>query len=128
VHWLSGRSFTPRNVGLHVLTRRTLTLVAEQPDRGLDALAHELRTHPSEISRHFHRDVGMTLVRYRTRVRLLRLVHLVDAGGDLMCAASEAGFGSYSQCHRAFHAELGCAPAQFFRSEARERMQLAYAD
>jgi len=42
-------------------------------------------------------------------------------------AASDAGFGSYSQCHRAFHAEFGCAPTTFFRSEIRERMQLTYA-
>ncbi len=127
VHWLSGRSVTARSSDLHVLTRRTLKLISAEPERGLDALAHELRTHPSEVSRHFHRDVGLTLVRYRTRVRLLRLMQLVDSGRDLMSAASDAGFGSYSQCHRAFRAELGCAPAHFFRSEVRERMQLTYA-
>ncbi|HTQ06376.1 MAG TPA: helix-turn-helix domain-containing protein [Polyangiaceae bacterium] len=127
VHWLARRSTEAERPGAHVLTRRTLKLVATQPDCGLEALASELRTHPSEVSRHFHRDVGVTLVRYRTRLRLLRLVHLVDDGQDVMTAAIEAGFGSYSQCHRSFHAELGCAPTSFFRSEARERMQLLYA-
>jgi len=127
VHWLARRSLEAERGSAHVLTRRTLKLVAAEPDCRLDALASELRTHPSEVSRHFHRDVGLTLVRYRTRLRLLRVVRLVDAGQDLMSAASDAGFGSYSQCHRSFHAELGCAPASFFRSELRERMQLTYA-
>jgi AraC-like DNA-binding protein/quercetin dioxygenase-like cupin family protein len=127
VHWLARRSAEAERRGAHVLTRRTLKLLAAAPDRGLDALANELRTHPSEVSRHFHRDVGVTLVRYRTRLRLLRLVRLVDEGQDLTSAASEAGFGSYSQFHRAFHAELGCAPASFFRCDTRERMQLTYA-
>ena len=68
----------------------------------------------------------MTLARYRIRSRILSAIALVDAGGhDLMTAASLAGFGSYSQCHRAFQSELGCAPRRFFLSE-RQRMQLAY--
>lgn len=126
VHSLSRRSLERESRGAHVLTRRALKLVSAAPERGLETVASELRAHPSEVSRHFHRDVGMTLVQYRTRARLLRLVRLVDAGRDLMSAAAEAGFGSYSQCHRAFHAELGCAPAQFFRAGMREQMQRAY--
>jgi AraC-like DNA-binding protein/quercetin dioxygenase-like cupin family protein len=111
----------------HVLTRRALELVATAPDLALDTLAAELRAHPSEVSRHFHADLGTPLVRYRTRLRLLEVIRLVDAGThDLMAAASAAGFGSYSQCHRTFVSELGCGPRQFF-SEKREPMQLAYA-
>jgi AraC-like DNA-binding protein len=126
VHWLSRRSLERESRGAHVLTRRALKLVSAEPERGLDAVASELRAHPSDVSRYFHRDVGMTLVQYRTRARLLRVLRLVDAGRDLMSAAAEAGFGSYSQCHRAFHAEFGCAPAQFFRAGVREQMQRAY--
>jgi AraC-like DNA-binding protein len=127
VHWLGRRAVDRASYRTHVLTRRALQLMAAEPELGLDALAGQLRTHPSEVSRHFHRDVGITLVRYRTRLRLLELVRLVDAGkDDLMSAASEAGFGSYSQCHRAFQAELGCAPRGFFASGIRERMQRAY--
>ena len=68
----------------------------------------------------------MTFVRYRARQRMLQLIRLVDAGRDLTSAASEAGFGSYSQCHRVFHAELGCAPKSFFYSGRREEMQRIY--
>lgn len=127
-HWLARRSSGGVEHATHVLTRRALKLLSAEPESGLDALAAALHTHPSDVSRYFHRDVGMTLVRYRTRLRLLRLIRIVDTGEhDLMAAAAEAGFGSYSQCHRAFHAELGCAPARFF-SSVREEMQLAYVD
>lgn len=127
VHWLARRSLDRASHRTHVLTRRALELTQANPELGLEALAKTLRTQPSEVSRHFHRDVGTTLVRYRTRVRLLELIRLVDAGRhDLMSAASAAGFGSYSQCHRVFQAELGCAPSGFFAAGVRERMQRTY--
>lgn len=127
LHWL-GRRSNERVVGpTHVLTRRALQLLAKSPELGLAALASELRVHPSELSRQFHRDMGTTLVRHRTRLRLLELIRLAQSGQrDLMAVASAAGFGSYSQCHCAFQAELGCSPRQFFFAGLRERMQLAY--
>jgi len=127
VHWLGRRAAGQASHRSHVLTRRALHLMQTNPELGLEALAGTLRTQPSEVIRHFHRDVGTTLVRYRTRLRLLELIRLVDTGErDLMTAASSAGFGSYSQCHRAFHAELGCAPSGFFARGMREHMQRAY--
>jgi AraC-like DNA-binding protein len=126
VHWL-GRRAPSSCLATHVLTRRTLQLMVTTPELGLEALGRQIGTHPSEISRHFHRDLGMTLVRYRMRQRLLQLIRLVDRGHyDLMTAASAAGFGSYAQCHRTFQSELGCAPRRFF-SELCDPMQLAYA-
>jgi AraC-like DNA-binding protein/quercetin dioxygenase-like cupin family protein len=128
VHWLGRRAAPSSCLATHVLTRRALKLMVTEPELGLGALGRDLRTHPSEISRHFHRDAGMTLVRYRMRLRLLQLIRLVDGGAhDLMAAATAAGFGSYSQCHRTFQSELGCAPRQFFVSELRDRMQRTYA-
>jgi AraC-like DNA-binding protein/mannose-6-phosphate isomerase-like protein (cupin superfamily) len=127
VHCLGRRGTPCDGRAPHVLTRRTLKLLEGEPELGLDALARELRTHPSEISRHFHRDVGIPLARYRTRLRLLGFIRLLDIGElDLTRAASIAGFGSYSQCHRTFQSELGCAPRKFV-SEIREQMQLTYA-
>jgi len=127
-HWLGARSGPGARSATHVLTRRALQVLATAPELGLDTLADRLRAHPSEVSRHFHRDLGLTLVRYRMRLRLLHLIRLVDAGErDLMTSAAAAGFGSYSQCHRMFQSELGCAPRQFFFSGLREQMQLAYS-
>jgi AraC-like DNA-binding protein/quercetin dioxygenase-like cupin family protein len=125
-NWLASRATPRAGRRAHVLTRRALKLLDAAPELGLEALASKLRAHASEVSRHFHRDVGVPLVRLRMRRRLLRVIRLLDAGErDLMTAATAAGFGSYSQCHRTFQSELGCAPRQFF-SELREQMQLTY--
>jgi AraC-like DNA-binding protein len=127
-HWLGRRGAPSGRPAAHVLTRRALKLLESAPELRLDAMARELGTHSSEISRYFHRDVGMPLVRYRRRLRLLELIRLVDQTGerDLTYAASAAGFGSYSQCHRVFRSELGCAPRTFFAGLG-EQMQLTYA-
>ncbi len=128
LHWLGERA-APSSPSLtcHVFTRRALQLMGAAPELNLSAIARQLRAHPSEISRYFHRDMGTTLVAYRTRLRLLEVIRLVDSGQlDLMAAASHAGFGSYSQCHRAFQSEFGCAPRHFFGPDQRLQMQLAY--
>jgi len=128
IDWLGRRAAAGASRRTHVLTRRALKLMALAPELGLDALAQELEVQASEISRHFHRDMGMTLVRYRMRSRLLDLIRYMDSGErDLMAAATAVGFGSYSQCHRTFQSELGCAPRQFFSSGLREQMQLTYS-
>lgn len=128
VHWLARRAPSRKARATHVLTRRALKLLELDPELTLERLAGDLGTNPSEISRHFHHDLGMTLVRYRTRHRLLRLIRLLDTQAhDLTSAASIAGFGSYSQCHRTFHSELGCSPRQFFSSGLRTQMERAYA-
>jgi AraC-like DNA-binding protein len=127
-HWLGRRAIPRAARATHVLTRRAMERVGRAPELGLDSVAEEIGAHPSEVSRHFHRDVGLTLVRYRTRLRLLHFIRLLDSRESDMCAAaSAAGFGSYSQCHRTFQAELGCAPRQFFSGGVREEMLRTYA-
>jgi AraC-like DNA-binding protein len=127
VNWAGERAAARACPSPHVLTRQALQTLAGTPELGSEAVTSRLRAHPSDVSRYFHRDVGVTLVRYRTRLRLLHVIRLVDSGRyDLMEAASAAGFGSYSQCHRSFQSELGCGPRHFFAPELRERMQLTY--
>jgi AraC-like DNA-binding protein len=126
-HWLGRRCRGRTPATMHVLTRRALSALSRAPELELQSLSSRLRTADSEISRYFHRDMGMTFARYRTRVRLLRLIGLVDRGDvALGSAAAASGFGSYSQCHRIFQAELGCSPRRFFRGGLREQMQQAY--
>lgn len=126
-HWARQRSALNLRSGVHVLTRRTLTLVAETPNINRDVLAGKLRATPTAISRYFHQDTGITLVKYRTRLRLLRFIEQLDSGSDNLAAlAKAAGFGSYSQCHRAFSSELGCSPREFFFSGIRQSMQREY--
>jgi len=126
-HWLRRKYVDQSNTTMHVFTRRVLKLVSERPEMACERLAQSARASLCELSRNFHRDVGTTLVKYRTRLRLLRLIRLIDEGnGNLAAAAKSAGFGSYSQCHRIFQSEMGCSPRQFFRTELREAMQAAY--
>lgn len=112
---------------VHTLTRRSIRGLASARDISRGELARVLSTHPSEVSRHFHRDTGLTLTQYRTRLRLLRFIAAADAGESLLAAANAAGFGSYSQCHRAFRAALDCSPREFFGSELRQAMSEAFA-
>jgi AraC-like DNA-binding protein len=80
---------------MHVLTRRSISAVNRAPELELQALATRLKTSDSEISRYFHRDLGMSFTHYRTRLRILRLIRLMDVGGTtLRSAAKASGFGS----------------------------------
>ena len=127
IFWVGQHAVPQTRRATHVLTRRALQLLSQAPELGLVALARYARAHPSEVSRHFHRDMGVTLAHYRVRLRLLHLIRQVDSGEtDLMASASIAGFGSYSQAHRSFQAELGCGPRQFFNEGRREQMQAIY--
>jgi AraC-like DNA-binding protein len=100
----------------HALTARALTSVIERPELRRSEVAAVARGYPTEVSRHFHRDFGLTLTEYRTRLRLLRFIRAARNGeATLLLAALEAGFGSYSQCHRAFLQTLGCSPRHYFR-------------
>ena len=108
----------------HVVTRRALALLTRDLELSRSQLARSVHCHPTEMSRHFHQDVGVTLVRYRTRLRILSLIRQVDARDrNLARSAVLAGFGSYSQCHRAFAVELGCSPSEFFFGSYRAGME-----
>jgi AraC-like DNA-binding protein len=127
VHWLGQRSPQGRGGALHALTKRALQTVAESPELGLEDVARSARANPSEVSRYFHRDLGMTFVRYRTRLRLLRFIDFAkERRSNLTAAAIASGFGSYSQCHRSFQSHLGCSPREFFQAGVSQQMQLAY--
>lgn len=107
----------PDNLG-----RRVLRSLLQTPELDRLERARVVRAHPSELSRSFHREFGVTLGTYRTRLRVLRFIGLVDAGQSFLAAALGAGFGSYSQCHRAFRATFHCMPRAFFGSELRRQM------
>lgn len=126
-HWARQKAALSLRSGMHVLTRRTLALLTEVPSINRDVLAGKLRATPTAISRYFHHDTGITLVKYRTRLRLLRFIEQLDNGNENLGALAKAsGFGSYSQCHRAFASELGCSPRDFFFSGVRQSMQREY--
>jgi len=80
------------------------------------------------VSPQAYRDRGLTLVAYRTRLRLIQFIQLVE-GGDrsFLAAAIDAGFGSYSQCHRAFQQAFHCTPRLFFGTGVSEEMKGRFA-
>jgi AraC-like DNA-binding protein len=103
----------------HVNSRRAVGELRAAPDMSAAELARRLRTAPAQVSREFHRDLGLTLVEFRARLRLMRFVHLVDQGATMSAAALDANFGSYAQCHRAFQRALGYSPREYFRGARR---------
>ncbi len=126
-NWLRQRQMVLHNRPMHVFVHRALSILSENLDWDSERVARSARAHASELSRYFHRDLNMTFVKYRSRLRLLRLIELMDKnGGSMNASAIAAGFGSYSQCHRVFQAELGCSPRQFFQSGYRVQMQQLY--
>jgi AraC-like DNA-binding protein len=111
----------------HTLTRRALMAFLHRADLGRSDVADRAHTDPTEVSRHFRRDVGLTLTTYRTRLRLLKFIGGAEDGArTLLSAALGAGFGSYSQCHRAFQRTFGCTPRAFFRRGVRHDMRDAF--
>jgi len=104
------------------LTRRALTSLGLEPDLDRSALARAARACPSELSRSVSRDLGVRLVEYRSRLRLLRFIEHVDAGASQTAAALDAGFGSYSQCYRVFVATLAATPRDFFHTDLRHQV------
>lgn len=122
---LDSRSKVPRpdNLG-----QRVLRSLLQSPDVDRNERARLVGAHPSELSRSFHRELGVTMGTYRARLRLLRFVALVDSGRhNLLAAALAAGFGSYSQCHRAFRRTFGCMPRAFFGFGLRRDMEDVFA-
>lgn len=121
--WREAHALRRAAPGAHALTRRALLSLSQEPALKRSEVARLARAHPSELSRHFHEDMCLTLVAYRTRLRLLRFIEAVDSGAaTMLSAALDAGFGCYSQCHRVFLRTLGCAPRAFFESGVRQQM------
>jgi AraC-like DNA-binding protein len=120
--WSSKRGEATR-APAHVLTRRALSALDSSPELDRTALARGARANPSEIGRYFRRDLGVSLVEYRARLRLLRFIEHADRGASLTAAALDAGFGSYSQCHRVFQQTLGLSPRRFFEPHQRRLVE-----
>ena len=85
-------------------------------------IATALNISESRLGRMFKAVKGVSLVDYRNRLRLERFVALLDRGGtNLLDAALEAGFGSYSHFHRVFRARLHATPREYLRPSSGER-------
>jgi AraC-like DNA-binding protein len=126
--WREAHQLRIRRPDRHTLTVRALNSLLARPDLKRGELARLIHGNASEVSRYFHRDVGLTLVAYRTRLRLIRFIQLVEGGeSNFLAAATEAGFGSYSQFHRAFQSAFACTPRVFFGTSLHAEMKDRFA-
>ena len=82
-------------------------------ERGdLVGLAGVLGTTPSHLSRTFRHHVGMTVSRYRNRVRVSRALAAMEGGErDLAGLAAELGFSDQAHLSRVMRDELDSTPA-----------------
>lgn len=122
--WREAQRLRARMSDHHPLTVRALSSLLGRPDLKRGELARLIHGNASEVSRYFHRDLGLTLVAYRTRLRLMLFIQSIERDHhSFLAAAVHAGFGSYSQCHRAFQHAFDCTPRVFFGTGLCEQMK-----
>ncbi|GAA4627953.1 helix-turn-helix transcriptional regulator [Actinoallomurus vinaceus] len=121
VHTLAAASrpsrFPTRPGHADLADRARQAILADAPESAdLVRLARALRVSPSHLSRTFHSHVGMTVSRYRNRIRISRvLAHFEEGETDLARLALTVGFADQAHLSRAVRAELGDSPARLRR-------------
>ncbi len=110
----------PAGPRLHPAVERAAAALDQDPTADLEAVARAAGLSMSRLSRLFHGQIGQTLVAFRGRRRIGRFLALrrQQPGRTLLALALEAGFGSYAQFHRAFHAAMGVGPGKWEDDEA----------
>ena len=94
-----------------------IEMLDAEPGMSGGELAKSLNVSQSYLGRAFRAVKGMSLVDYRNRLRVEKVVALLERGEtNLLEAALEAGFGSYSHFHRVFWAQLHVTPRDHLRS------------
>ena len=76
----------------------------------LDALAKKFYISKGHLCYMFKEQTGMTINKYITYKRILKVQELYSKGMSLINASVEAGFGSYSNFHRMYVKETGKTP------------------
>ncbi|MEO8897484.1 MAG: AraC family transcriptional regulator [Candidatus Dormibacter sp.] len=91
------------------IARELVTVRAAAPS--LQSLATATSTSPHYLTRVFKESTGMTLTRYRNRVRVrLALEWLAEGEDDLTRIAHDLGFADHAHFSRTVLAELGLQP------------------
>ena len=108
-------------IDLHPAVEQATRLLRDDPDPiGLPGLAGRCGLSPSRLSRLFHEQTGVPLAEFRNQQRLSRFFEHFGDGQHytMLQAAMRAGFGSYAQFYRVFHAAMHCGPAEYRRAAA----------
>jgi AraC-like DNA-binding protein len=113
-----------RNLSVAELTS---CLLLRSPSIDRPTAAAELGVSEGFLSRAMHRDLGVTFVEHRARARVAHFLALIQRGrSNLLAAALDAGFGSYSQFYRTFCQVSGSQPRDYLRA-GRSRSALLVA-
>ncbi len=109
---LAGKAMN-HSVALHPAVRRALKLLSEcDADLHLGKLAKTCGASESYLSRTFHKQMGVSLNRYRNSLRLSRFFeeYRQPDHKTLAEAVFAAGFGSYAQFYKVFTQAYGRGP------------------
>ena len=107
----------------------TSCLLLSSPTTNRRAAAAELGVSEGFLSRRVHSDLGVTFVEHRARARVAHFLALARQGHlNLLAAALEAGFGSYSQFHRIFTRVSGSRPRDYLGAGRRRSSVLVAGD
>ncbi|MBN1943866.1 MAG: helix-turn-helix domain-containing protein [Phycisphaerae bacterium] len=112
-----GEDFTEDGEVHPAVDRAVRLLRSENAPESVETLARRAGLSPSQLTRVFAKQIGMSIVEYRQRVRLERFREMFGRGGryNMTQAALRAGFGSYPQFHRVFKRHFGFGPAEYRR-------------
>ncbi len=90
----------------------------------LDEVASAVHASPFHFARFFHRQTGVPVHRYLTRLRLrASLERLADGANDLTRLALELGFSSHSHFTDAFRNEFGLTPSDVRRDASLRKLR-----
>jgi len=113
---------SPGNADDRVLVARVReAIVADDPAAaGLFPLAESLGVSPYRLSRAFPRELGVSLTRYRNRVRVGRALERLEAGErELAVLAADLGFADQAHLTRTVREHAGAPPGLIRRLLAR---------
>jgi AraC-like DNA-binding protein len=104
-----------------LVERAREAIVADDPAAaGLFPLAEALGVSPYRLSRAFPRELGVSLTRYRNRVRVGRALERLEAGErELGVLAADLGFADQAHLTRTVHEHTGAPPGAIRRLLAR---------
>ncbi len=82
-------------------------------DAGVDALARDAGASRRTLERIFMAETGLTVGRWRRRLRLLRAVELLAEGGSVTTVGLRVGYGSTSAFIARFKEMFGVTPGRY---------------
>jgi AraC-like DNA-binding protein len=99
------------------LYRSLIEQHAEQPEVSLSDLAERVGFSPDHLGEIFHKEMGMTPVAYRTRLRLARAKELlISTPMPISEIARDTGFPDANYFSRVFRRSYGMSPREYAKS------------